>query len=181
MATQSIDAMLEHYPQDRLNALTNEFHSLAFLSANSPTSLKWMADRIGNTDSRLPHTDKARPYNTPGDWASTLDPTQFHTLPHGRTIGPDCIPGIFLNTHQFGVWYSEEGVKLPPSLPSSSAHVSIPAHWHELRPWDDEDLKRLNLVHLKDDLNSDGPASPSGRPPRPSRPSPGTHFPRFRP
>ena len=73
-ATQSVDAMLEHYPQDRWNALANEFHSMALLSTNSPTSLKWMSERLGNTDSRLPHTDKpcplvrpaiGRPYSTP--------------------------------------------------------------------------------------------------------------------
>ena len=186
-ATQSVDAMLEHYPQDRWNALANEFHSMALLSTNSPTSLKWMSERLGNTDSRLPHTDKPCPLGTPGDWTSILDPAQFHMLRHGKVIGPNCVPGIYLNT-QFGAWYSAAGLTIAEPLESVPAHVPIPDAWQELRPWDDNDLARLRLSHLRDDLDlrrdsGEPPASPAAPTPPRTRP-PQSHrapYPRFRP
>jgi hypothetical protein len=182
LSCQSLDAMLQFYSQDKLNALLNEFHTMAFLSANSPTTLKWMAERLGNTDSRLPHSDNPQSHNATGEWTPTLDPTQFHNLRQGVTIGPNCIPGIFLNS-QWGAWYSDEGVDLP-EIPAQPADRPIPDHWHALRPWDDEDLTRLNLTHLKGELDLDSDEPPPGSTPVPRprspRPSP-THIPRFRP
>lgn len=186
-AMQSVDAMLEHYPQDRWNALANEFHSIALLSTNSPTSLKWMSERLGNTDSRLPHSDKPWPASAAGDWTPVLDPAQFHTLRQGKIIGPHCVPGIYLNS-QLGAWYSAEGVTIAQPLASVPAHVPIPDHWQELRAWDDSDLARLNLSHLRDALDLPGdtgepaakpapPTLPRTRPPQSTR----SQYPRFRP
>ena len=183
-ATQSIDALLEHYPKDRWNALANEIHSVAYLSANSPTTLKWMSDWLGNCDSRLPPSDRPRPLGTSGDWTATLDPTQFHMLRHGKKVGPNCIPGIFANS-QIGAWYSDDGVDLPPQT-SVPARRPIPDHWQDPRPWDDEDLERLNLTHLRDELDLDSddgsPSQPASPPSRPRPPkTTRTSYPRFRP
>lgn len=182
-ATQSIDAMLEHYKKERLDALLNEFHSLALLSANSPTTTLWMADRLSKIDSIQP--SRGPDGRTTGEvgWTYTLEPAQFQTLRQGRKIGPDCVPGVFCNS-DLGAWYSDLGVDIPERIPAAAALEPIPDHWQTLRPWDDEDLERLNLTHLRDelDLGDDSgssaptPQSPTQRPPQPTQ----SRFPRFR-
>jgi hypothetical protein len=188
-ASQSIDALLEHYDRSKWDAISNEFHTLALLSSNSPTTLKWMSERLGNTDGRLPQpqADKPRKPRAQGEWSPTLDPSQFHTLRHGKKIGPHCIPGIFLNS-SLGAWYSDEGVDLPPPLDGVPAHVPVPDDWQTLKPWDDADLERLRLTHLRDELDLDSeddsppPVPSKGGPPRTRPPrTTSTSYPRYRP
>jgi len=182
-ATQSIDAMLEHYTKDRLNALLNEFHSLAMLSANSPTTVEWMANRLGKIDSIQPQQQPDGGKTGQVGWAYALDPTQFQTLRQGRKIGPDCLPGVFFNS-ELGAWYSDEGVDLVEPVRGAAAVAPIPDRWQTLRTWDDQDLERLHLTPLRNQLELDdvgarsapAPQSPRQRPPQKNRPP----FPRFR-
>ena len=108
---------------------------------------------------------------------------RFQTLGHGKQIGPTCIPGIFSNT-QIGAWYSEEGFPLTPPLDGVPALQPVPDRWQTLRPWDDDDLVRLNLTNVRDELDLDDDDSTSGPVPTgPGGQPPGLkqqRYPRFR-
>ena len=178
--------MLEHFPKkENRDALLNEFDSTALLAANGPTTAQWMADRVGKTDGRHQHD----PQSTTGgrvDWIHSIDPAQFQTLGQGETISPDRVPGVFTN-RQLGAWFFRGALDLPAPLANVPSLEPIPEAWQTLRPWDDEDLARLNLLDVRDELDldqdTDGTSgAPVPRAPKSDPPTLTTHsYPRFQP
>ncbi|MDC0935059.1 type IV secretion system DNA-binding domain-containing protein [Pirellulales bacterium] len=177
VASQSIPALYEVYGEQHFDALASEFHSTGFLASNCPKTAKWMSERLGKI--LASRKDQGQQRRDPQQlWNYAVDPTLFMTLRQGKAIGPGCVPGVFTNS-QIGAWYSEEGVDLPPRPPASPPP---PLPTRPFRPWDENDLKRLNLLHLKDQLLGGddfrgSPSPPSSAPHRPKL----TNYPRFRP
>lgn len=159
LSTTSVEAIRNNFAKpDEFDAVANEFHSAVFLQSNGPNTARWMSERIGQVEL------VRRPDNGPAEtsWHSTIEPTVFQTLAQGQSIGPHRVPGIYLNT-TLGVWYCEGPVHVSPPRPGIPGRV--PALPRPLRPWDDEDLRRLNLLTIKDQLALDEPEPPSGNPP----------------
>lgn len=178
VATQSVEALVDIYGEKIWDAMASEFHSVGFLNTNSPSTARWMSERLGKLLGFRAWDKQPGRTAQPANWSPTLEPTHFMTLSQGNHVHPGCVPGVFANS-QWGAWVSEEGVEFPADC--AGVPQLMPAKPCSLRPWDDEDLRRLNLTHVRHLLDlDDPPTSAAAFGPGP-RPNPPTNYPRFRP
>ncbi|MCA9213733.1 MAG: type IV secretion system DNA-binding domain-containing protein [Planctomycetales bacterium] len=176
---QSREAMSKWFPkQDELDAIVNEFHTLAFLRTNSPATAEWMSRRIGKFEEvRSKLNQSGQVVGNERNWQVSIEPTEFMTLGQGKTISPDFVPGIFANS-ELGTWYCDEPVDLTQDV---RVPHTVDAPKGSLRPWNDDDLERLGLTAIRDELDLEGGHAPA--PPRPKTrpPEPKTTHKKFRP
>jgi type IV secretory pathway TraG/TraD family ATPase VirD4 len=162
---QSIEGMRHVYGEKPAHVICEQFHHKALLRCGDAPTAKFCSETIGEVEQRVTTQNTSRNHGREGVSTSVstntnirrvakVMPSEFLSIPAvhfgDATKRSQDMEGYYLGDTFYGLSYTIQHLKqnLPAETPNVENFIPAPASAQRLRPWDQEDLYRLDIAGI---------------------------------